>query len=134
MKTANNKGITILELVVVLAIIAIVGAILAPNLLGLADRARLRADIQSTIVLQNSLELYRMETGNSPGNTIQTVLTRLSSRGYISEGITYQGTQTPDARWVLVNGNIRLSIPESMRNDESLMDILNPQERAVLSN
>ena len=40
MKKNNNKGFTLVELIVVLVILAILAAILVPALLGYIDRAR----------------------------------------------------------------------------------------------
>ena len=40
MKKTNNKGFTLVELIVVLVILAILAAILVPALLGYIDKAR----------------------------------------------------------------------------------------------
>ena len=41
MKERNNKGFTLVELIVVLVILAILAAILVPALLGYIDKARI---------------------------------------------------------------------------------------------
>jgi len=90
--SSKRVGLTLVELIVVLAIIAIIGAILIPNVMSAVDRARLRSDIQSARVLQNAIDAYNAEqatpipattpmdgTGNAP------ILARLHRAGYISD-------------------------------------------------
>ncbi|MCL2388080.1 MAG: prepilin-type N-terminal cleavage/methylation domain-containing protein [Defluviitaleaceae bacterium] len=72
MRTKKNNGLTLTELIIVLAILAIIAAILIPMFLMTTDRARLRADIQSAIVIQNALDLYRIERGRSVAESIGT--------------------------------------------------------------
>ena len=131
-KKKNSAGITLMELIIVLAVIAIVGAIVAPNLFGIADRARLRSDVQSTIVLRNALDLYTLERGNPPTGTISQVLDYLYNQGYIASPVTPYGDlgpQTTGASWQLQGGTIVLTLPSGADTDS-----LTAQERTVLSN
>ena len=107
----KTAGITLMELIVVLAVIAIIGAIVVPNLFGIADRARLRGDIQSTIVLRNAVELYTIERSTAPGTTIDTVLSALTYHGYITQTLSPNSPQTTNATWVLSGGQIYLQLP-----------------------
>ena len=133
----NMSGLTLMELVIVLAIVAIIGAIVAPNLFGITDRARLRSDIQSTIILQNALDLYRLETGRSAGINITQVLQSLYSGGFISTAMTSTGDtgpQTQEAAWVLSNNRILLVVPENISSNTGITNGLTPNERAVIQN
>lgn len=115
MAKAKTGGLTIMELVIVLAVIAIISAILMPNLFGIADRSRLRSDIQSTLVLRNAANLYRLERGTAPaGGDITTILHTLHTEGYLMSRIYYNHTQSDGAVWVLHNGNIYLSVPDTL--------------------
>jgi|GEM_PF-5692754 len=67
----NTKGLTLMELIVVLAIIVIIGAIAVPVFLLTTDRARLRADIQSARVIQQARELYILERNPAADHTVR---------------------------------------------------------------
>jgi prepilin-type N-terminal cleavage/methylation domain-containing protein len=95
-----TKGITLVELIIVLAIIAIVGAILIPNFLNATDKARLRSDIQSARVIQGAMELFGAEQGRSLSNMdIDDVIDELNDMGYIKASDAV--IQTEDAVWVI---------------------------------
>ncbi len=83
----DKKGLTLIELVMVLAVIAIIGAILVPTFLSTTDKARLKGDVQSAKVIQNAMDLYQAEHGVAvPGNTMQQILEKLAETGYLREG------------------------------------------------
>jgi len=95
----KEKGFTLIELTIVLAILAIIAAILIPTFLTITDRARLRGDIQSARVIQNAMELYRVERGRVvSGTTMTDRINNLSEAGYIEA--RNARTQTQDAQWV----------------------------------
>jgi len=98
MKTKTKKGFTLLELLIALAILAIIAAILIPNFFATTDRARLRSDIQSARVIQNAIELYRAERGAAPTGDMNTILTNLQASGFLRA--RYTDIQTEGAVWV----------------------------------
>ena len=115
----KNKGFTLLELLIALAILAIIAAILIPNFFATTDRARLRSDIQSARVIQNAIELYRAERGPAPdGTSMEGVLETLTTAGFLRA--RYTDIQTEGATWeqdaelgVVVNIH---SSPDSVHN------------------
>lgn len=123
----KNSGITLVELVVVLAVIAIISAIVVPNFFGMTEGARLRADIQSTIVLRNAFELYRLQNPGSNYNDIVTILNELYRRDFLSSQLIEP--QTDDAYWQVLGNNIILNIPLDIYNSHG--NILTSQELAV---
>ena len=58
MKKNNNKGFTLVELIVVLVILAILAAILVPTLLGYIDRARSEKDYSTAQSVRVATQAY----------------------------------------------------------------------------
>jgi general secretion pathway protein G len=62
----NNKGFTLIELMVVIVILSILAVYMAPRLIGRDDQARqlrARVDIEA---LETALKIYRLDTGTYP--------------------------------------------------------------------
>ncbi len=60
------SGFTLIEIMVVVVILGILGALIVPNIIGRPDEARVtaaRAEIQQ---IGNALELYRLDNGHYP--------------------------------------------------------------------
>lgn len=67
----NQKGFTLMELIITIALIGILSAIIVPNFMGTIQRAKLKVDIQSVQSVQNMIEVYVMEyDGQFPGGEI----------------------------------------------------------------
>lgn len=64
----NSRGFTLLEILVVITIMAIIMALVAPKFFGKIDRAR-QVDAQAQIeLLGQALDLYRLEKGQYPSS------------------------------------------------------------------
>ena len=126
----SSSGFTLMELIIVLAIVAIISAILIPSFIDTTDRARLRSDVQSTRVLQNAIDLHNIEQPVRIPNSanLEYVLTRLETHGYIDRQRIR--VQSAEATHVFSDGNVRLNLansPENIRN--TLFNQLSDQER-----
>lgn len=140
MKRKKTAGITLMELVVVLAIVAIIGAIVVPHFIGMTEIARLRADLQSTMVLDNGFQLYRLQHPGPNTDGIQEVLNLLNAQDFIAAPVRAAATstgegappQTPGAEWRIVQGHIRLYLPADLLGAH--WDSLTHQEQQMVAN
>jgi prepilin-type N-terminal cleavage/methylation domain-containing protein len=99
----KRSGLTLVELIIVLAVLAIIGAILVPNFLNTTDRARLKSDVQSAIIIQSAIDLYISEQGKAlPSGTIESILENLAKSGYLKDNSSK--IQTPKAVWKVDSG------------------------------
>ena len=67
-KLRNNGGFTLLEIIVVVAIIAILASYIAPKIAGRVDDARISKAKSDIRVLESSLELYKLDNFLYPSN------------------------------------------------------------------
>jgi general secretion pathway protein G len=65
-KTNRRAGVTLIEMLVVVTIIALFLAIAGPKMLGYADRARVTAAKQEIVNIQSALQQYKLEVGTFP--------------------------------------------------------------------
>jgi general secretion pathway protein G len=65
-KVRYTKGFTLLEIIVVVAIIAILAAYIAPKVAGRVDDARISKAKSDIRVLESSLELYKLDNSVYP--------------------------------------------------------------------
>lgn len=80
MKTLNNqRGFTLIEIMVVVVIMGLLATLVTVNLLDNADKAKIvkaKADIKS---IENALELYKLDQGRYP--TTQEGIKSLTQKG-----------------------------------------------------
>ncbi len=62
----NNKGFSLIEVMVVILIIGIMTAIIAPNILGQTDEARLKKAAIDIQQLESALEMYKLRNNVFP--------------------------------------------------------------------
>ena len=126
----TKKGFTLLELLIALAILAIIAAILIPNFFATTDRARLRSDIQSARVIQNAIELYNAERRTPLAGSMTEMLVTLETEGFLR--VRYTRPQTEGAEWEIYDDVVLVNIHGSPPNIHSIYSSLPASEQAFV--
>ena len=133
----DERGLTLMELIIVLAVIAIIGAILAPNFMSATDRARLKSDIESVNIIQAAIATYDAEqtTPIQTGSNVKTVIIpELVKKGYLNSANS-DTPQTNLAEWAYgADSKVKLDIgqcPNKIKID--VFNTLTEREQAVVT-
>lgn len=74
-KQKNNKGFSLVELIVVIAIMAVLVGVLAPQLIRYVEKSREATDIQNCDSIATTLKSYFADKENVKGKCVVTVST-----------------------------------------------------------
>lgn len=69
MKKMNNKGFSLVELIIVIAIMAILVVVLAPQYLRYVERSRNSTDIQNATEMATAIQIYAADPEANPAIT-----------------------------------------------------------------
>ncbi len=69
MKKMNNKGFSLVELIIVIAIMAILIVVLAPQYLRYVERARNSTDLQNATTIVDAIQIYAADPEANPAIT-----------------------------------------------------------------
>ncbi len=69
-KKKNNKGFSLVELIVVIAIMAVLVGVLAPQFIKYVESSRQSTDMQNVQQLKTAIEVYCADAENAPEVTI----------------------------------------------------------------
>lgn len=106
----NNRGFSLIELIVVLSVIAILASIGVPRFLQTMEKAKIEADYKTVGVLNKATCLYRIigSVNNESGDLFEGILTDedrlnlLKTEGYLS-GNTVPQQKDASFRWEIDN-------------------------------
>ncbi|MCH5184481.1 MAG: prepilin-type N-terminal cleavage/methylation domain-containing protein, partial [Oscillospiraceae bacterium] len=62
----NEKGFTLVELIVVIAILAVLAAVAIPNYMSYQHRSKINTDVSTVSELLRSAKMYYIERGTEP--------------------------------------------------------------------
>ena len=118
MKNSNKKGFTIVELVIVIAVIAILAAVLIPTFSSLIAKANLSADQQTVRNINTELAIAgELKTAGNAINHLRTVNIYGEKLQAYSKGHHYVYSAT-DKCFALVNEAGEIVFPESIEGTE----------------
>jgi len=60
---SNNRGFTLVELIIVVAILGVLAAIIVPNVTGLASYGETEAAVQELSIVQSAVDIMMAKTG-----------------------------------------------------------------------
>lgn len=66
----NNKGFSLVELIVVIAIMAVLVGVLAPQFIKYVEKSRISTDIQNLEQIKTAIEVYTAENPVTAGTTL----------------------------------------------------------------
>ena len=85
MKKNNKKGFTIVELVIVIAVIAILAAVLIPTFSSIIKKAKISND---TVLAKNLTTAIATESITSKPTSMEEVVTKLYNAGFVLENLS----------------------------------------------
>ena len=68
-KEMNNKGFSLVELIIVIAIMAILVGVLAPQFIKYVERSRVSTDMQNVQSMKTAIEAYVADAGSTDATT-----------------------------------------------------------------
>lgn len=88
-KRAKKKGFTLIELTVVLAIMAIIITVIAPNFSSVKDGAKTKVDEQNCAAIERSVEMLLAE--DVIESSVKTITITPSENGITISGVSSEG-------------------------------------------
>ncbi len=65
-RNQRMKGFTLIEIIVVVVIIGLLAAVIAPNIFGQVEEARIKKSLSDLRAIESALNLYRLDNFNYP--------------------------------------------------------------------
>ncbi len=94
----NNKGFSLVELIVVIAIMAVLVGVLAPQLIKYVEKSREATDIQNCDSIATALKTYFADKENITGTAVVTVTTTTTPAATVEgTGATVTANNITDA-------------------------------------
>ena len=117
-RTLNNKGFSLIELIVVIAIMAILVGALAPQYMKFVERSRKSTDVQNVAAIKSALEVYAadpmvttnaLESGEVTITTTEAPVSASNATGNGNAALAAAGISSlvlKSSKWPATGGNI----------------------------
>jgi len=112
-KNVNQKGFTLIEVMVVIVILGVLASLVVPNLMGNKDKADIQKVKSDVVALENSLDMYKLDNGIYPS----------TEQGL--EALVSKPEGTPEPRYYREDGYIK-RLPQDPWGNEYILN--NPGE------
>ena len=120
-KRNNKKGFTIVELVIVIAVIAILAAVLIPTFAGIIKKANISADTQLCKNMNTALSMAKAE--GEVIDDVEDVLRAINEAGYVIENLNpttegyYFAWDEANGQILFLNNEFAVHYPEDVTLD-----------------
>ena len=104
----NEKGFTMVELIIVIAIMGIIGALLVPAFSTMSLKARISTDIATTKTLKRTAQSFLAEQGSWPNATDLSGISTAFSQSNYFEGEMKLQVPGADISFNNVDGSMQL--------------------------
>ncbi|MDW5300405.1 MAG: type II secretion system protein [Sedimentibacter sp.] len=123
-KLKNRKGFTLIELIVVLAVLAIIMAIAVPRFLGVQEDAREDADYSTGAMIAKAAELYYAKTETTADVSAQDLIDDNYINGIEFQSSDFDGVDLDTEVTVSTSGS---TITVTIVNDGGTTETLYPR-------
>ena len=134
MKKHNKKGFTIVELVIVIAVIAILAAVLIPTFSSVIKKAKISSDTQLCKNMNTALDIAKADGAEL--DTMEDVLFAINEAGYVVENLNpttegfYYAWDKENDNIVFLDENLTVYYPEGQDSNpaECVITVGNKEE------
>lgn len=98
-RAAREAGVTLIEMLVVVTIIALFAAIVGPRLLSRGDQAKVTAARTQIVAFSNALAMYKLDTGAFPSTDQGLAALRVKPEGLTQWNGPYLQQEIPNDPW-----------------------------------
>lgn len=132
----SEKGFTMIELIIVIAIMGILMAILAPSFIGMTSNAKASSDLRSVQTIQKQVSIYEAQSEKfAAGATVNDVLDALVNSQLLETSATVEVSssttlklQTKDAKLIFEGGILKIDATGTADTDKIFKELAKKDE------